>query len=80
MGIKKSTSLIDIAVTNQVTNSNLAEKSRSLNNLKKEDRFTIMIPKDHKQKLKDYFDNSGTNLSNGVRVLIYDFMKDKNII
>jgi len=47
---------------------------------KKDFNLSFKIAREHKEILEQYFVESGNTLSAGIRQLIYDFMRAKNLI
>ena len=67
----------------QVQNSNLFKDSDKKNyaNKKLESTIVIKINEDHKRILENHFKNEkGLALSSGIRQIIFEYMKDNNII
>ena len=67
----------------QVQNSNLfkdSDKSNNINN-KLESTIVIKINEEHKKILENHFKNEkGLALSSGIRQIIFEYMKNNNII
>ncbi|WP_295296190.1 hypothetical protein [uncultured Brachyspira sp.] len=66
----------------QVQNSNLFKDSdKSSNNKKLESTIVIKINEEHKKILESHFKNEkGLALSSGIRQIIFEYMKDNNLI
>ncbi|CRF35709.1 hypothetical protein BRSU_2818 [Brachyspira suanatina] len=67
----------------QVQNSNLFKDSDKKNNTNKklESTIVIKINEDHKKILENHFKNEkGLALSSGIRQIIFEYMKDNNLI
>ncbi|MEI0566372.1 hypothetical protein [Brachyspira pulli] len=67
----------------QIQNSNLFKDSDKSNitNKKLESTIVIKINEDHKKILENHFKNEkGLALSSGIRQIIFEYMKDNNII
>ena len=47
---------------------------------KKDFNLSFKISREHKEILEQYFVENGNTLSAGIRQLIYDFMRTKNLI
>lgn len=80
MPINKS----DSSLVNQVTNSNLFKDSNRdiiINNKKLESTIVIKINEEHKKILENHFKNEkGLALSSGIRQVIFEYMKNNNLI
>lgn len=80
MPINKS----DNSLVNQVTNSNLFKDSNRdiiINNKKLESTIVIKINEEHKKILENHFKNEkGLALSSGIRQIIFEYMKNNNLI
>lgn len=78
MPINKSNVLLD-----QVQNSNLFKDSDKRTNINKklESTIVIKINEEHKKILENHFKNEkGLALSSGIRQIIFEYMKDNNLI
>jgi len=77
MGIKKNDGL-----DNQKENMEfLKDAKEKKTSLKLDVNIVVKISQKHKEILDDYFKNSkGISLSGGIRQLIFDFMKNNNLI
>ncbi|ANN64881.1 hypothetical protein JQ824_12825 [Brachyspira hyodysenteriae] len=66
----------------QVQNSNLFKDSDKISNNKKlESTIVIKINEDHKKILENHFKNEkGLALSSGIRQIIFEYMKENNLI
>lgn len=67
----------------QVQNSNLFKDSDKSNNINKklESTIVIKINEEHKKILENHFKNEkGLALSSGIRQIIFEYMKDNNLI
>ena len=67
----------------QIQNSNLFKDSDKSNitNKKLESTIVIKINEEHKKILENHFKNEkGLALSSGIRQIIFEYMKDNNII
>ncbi|MCZ9840547.1 hypothetical protein OFR22_14365 [Brachyspira hyodysenteriae] len=66
----------------QVQNSNLFKDSDKVSNNKKlESTIVIKINEDHKKILENHFKNEkGLALSSGIRQIIFEYMKENNLI
>ena len=67
----------------QIQNSNLFKDSDKSNitNKKLESTIVIKINEEHKKILENHFKNEkGIALSSGIRQIIFEYMKDNNII
>lgn len=74
---KSNNTLLD-----QVQNSNLFKDSDKISNNKKlESTIVIKINEDHKKILENHFKNEkGLALSSGIRQIIFEYMRQNNII
>lgn len=81
MAIKKSERMKS-AVAKQVKNSEFFRQDISKIQRKQlNDSILLRINKDYKNLLGRHFMNDrGLNLSNGIRMLVHEYMKDKNLI
>lgn len=77
MPINKNNTLL-----NQVQNSNLFKDSdKTSNNKKLESTIVIKINEEHKKILENYFKNEkGLALSSGIRQIVFEYMKNYNLI
>ncbi|KLI27822.1 hypothetical protein A9X77_12885 [Brachyspira hyodysenteriae] len=66
----------------QVQNSNLFKDNDKISNNKKlESTIVIKINEDHKKILENHFKNEkGLALSSGIRQIIFEYMKENNLI
>lgn len=66
----------------QVQNSNLFKDSDKISNNKKlASTIVIKINEDHKKILENHFKNEkGLALSSGIRQIIFEYMKENNLI
>ena len=71
-------------IINQVENSNLfqdAKKEKMKIKKKLENTIVIKISDDHKYILENHFKNDkGLALSSGIRQIIFEYMKNNNLI
>lgn len=77
MPINKNNSLLE-----QINNSNIFKDSnKEIKNKKLESTIVIKINEEHKNILDNYFKNEkGLALSSGVRQIIFEYMKENNLI
>jgi len=76
MPLKKQENIKD-DVKNMINSSVLktSEKKRKM-----DDAVLIKINKKDKETLTKHFSDKGTNLSNGIRMLIYEYLQKNNLI
>jgi hypothetical protein len=78
MAAKRAAGNLQEDIKNDVNNRDFA-KSQELPDADKFEVFSIRLPVNHKQILKQYFKNKGMDLSNGLRMIIYEYMEKHNI-
>ncbi|KLI21922.1 hypothetical protein SU46_01005 [Brachyspira hyodysenteriae] len=66
----------------QINNSNIFKDSnKTISNKKLEDTIVMKITKEHKKILEEHFKNEkGLALSSGIRQIIFEYMKNNNLI
>lgn len=90
MALKRNRSLED-QIDNKLDNneilnekSNIELKKEIINdNETKQDRmklYSIRMPEDFANKLEKHFKKKGSNMSNGIRMIIYDFLEKNRLI